>query len=200
MDTILNNIFGWDSFLSQAERDVGVGISIIQGNLYRNLSSLVNEMLTSNANEARARREGRLYVNVRGVYIFYYLTPGDYLWILENVNAGDRWDFKDYYSWADQFPNVPYHGVDDLFVVNGVRMGSADLGNLNFGYVMSALKVHTLVQLAGAGLAHISHHGIRNQLQNPRYILNFGDSDRCRLFTDLGRYWYANGRPIAKEV
>ena len=68
-------------------------------------------------------------------------------------------------------------------------MDSADLGNVNFGYVASALGISEPVQLLGAGFAHIAHHrGL--PLEN---IPNFGDSPRCRRFTDLGREWFREG-------
>ena len=80
-------------------------------------------------------------------------------------------------------------GVDSLFVVNGVIMGSADLGNLNFGYVMPAFWVPIPVQLIDAGAAHINDHGLYH-IEN---LLHFDDSPRCRYFTAMGRRWYKYG-------
>ena len=68
-------------------------------------------------------------------------------------------------------------------------MKPADLGNVNFGYVTSTLGITTPEQLIGAGVAHIwDHNGL--PLAN---IPHFGDSPRCRSFTDLGRQWYREG-------
>ena len=88
--------------------------------------------------------------------------------------------------------SIPWFTFDayDLFVVNDVVMNAADLGNLNFGYVTSALGVRTSIQLVGAGAAHIMDHGLYD-LENLRH---FGDSPRCRSFTDMGRRWYNEGR------
>jgi len=184
-DYNLNAIFGWSSFLTQAERNAGVGISIISGNLYRNLTVPVTAMLISNANEARARRGSGSSVTV--TRDFTVVTPNDYLWIMANFGAGERWDFKYRDSWVDQFPGFAFDEFG-LFVVNGVRMKAADLGNVNFGFVASALGVNTLVQLAGAGAAHVMDHGI-----SLSQIPHLGDSPRCRHFTAMGRRWYRQG-------
>ena len=37
-DTILNSRFGWDSLLTAADRNAGVGISIVNGNLYKDFT------------------------------------------------------------------------------------------------------------------------------------------------------------------
>ena len=180
-----------DSFITQAERNLGVTTINIGGIIYRDLSVPVNAMLTNNANEARAQRgRGPIVIKTPLLPIVSRLSPSDYLWIVQNFAAGHRWDFKDQDSWERQFQDIPFHGENGLFVVNGVVMKPADLGNVNFGYVTSALGVSTLVQLAGAGVAHIRDHG----LYHVENLLHFGDSPRCRYFTDMGRYWYRHGR------
>ena len=181
------------NFLTSAERAAGVTTAVIDGVHYRDLSVPVNAMLTSNANEARAQ--------IRGVpaglpfgfnaNLFRALDYANrYRWILENFPADHRWDFKYPQSWDDQFQGIPFRGEYAYFVVDGVIMKPADLGNVNFGYATSALGISTPVQLIGAGLAHINDHG----LYHAENLLHFGDSPRCRYFTDMGRRWYRQGR------
>jgi len=175
-------------FLTPDELAAGVTITLINGVMFRNLSVPVNAALTRSANEARARRPGVPPVN--NTRNFIIATPSDYLWILENFAAGQRWDFKDPEAWERQFPDIPFHGEYGHFVVNGVLMKPADLGNVHFGYVTSALGVPIPIQLVGAGVAHIRDHGLYH-IEN---LLHFGDSPRCRYFTDMGRRWYRHGR------
>ena len=179
-------------FLTPDELAAGVTTTLINGVMFRNLSVPVNAALTRNANEARARgtitvTNTRNFDNRIGASI---AAMSDYLWIIANFAAGERWDFKNPRAWADQFPDIPFHGEYGLFIVNGVIMKPADLGNVHFGYVTSALGIPTFIQLVGAGVAHIrDHEGL--PVEN---IPHFGDSPRCRYFTDMGRRWYRHGR------
>ena len=178
------------SFLTPNEIAAGVTKININGVYFRDLSVPVNAMLTSNANEARVRREGvPISVPIMPSLFFKADTAYIYSWILDNFAAGRRWDFKDADSWSNEFPGFNFDRYGQ-FVVNGVLMRPADLGNVNFGYVTSALGVPTPIQLVGAGVAHIRDHGF-----NTAYFRNFGDSDICRYFTDMGRSWYRYGRP-----
>ena len=179
--------------LSPAEIASGITTIEIGGITFRDMSAPVNAMLTNHANEARAQRRGvpaGLPPGFNTFPIRWADSLAGYLWILENFAEGQRFDFKHEESWERQFPYTRFHGVDDLFVVNGVLMGSADLGNLHFGYVTSALGIPTATQLIGAGVMHVRDHG-GLPIENIRH---FGDSPRCRYFTDLGRYWYRHGR------
>jgi len=184
---------GGSIVLSPAEIASGITTIEIGGVTFRDMSAPVNAMLTNHANEARAQRRGvpaGLPFGFNASSIRLADSIAGYLWILDNFAEGRRFDFKHYRSWEDQFPDTPFHGVDDLFVVNGVLMGSADLGNLHFGYVTSALGVPTATQLMGAGVMHATDHG-GLPIENIRH---FGDSPRCRYFTDMGRHWYRHGR------
>jgi len=175
-------------FLTQGELRSGIGVSFIAGNLYRDLSVPANAMLMSNANETTERR-GTSSSNVTNTRNFTVVTPSDYLWIMANFGYRERWDLKYQPSWERQFPYTPFLGIDGLFVVNSVRMDAADLGNVNFGFVASALGVNTPIQLIGAGVAHIMDHGGLPRAN----IRHFGDSPRCRHFTDMGRSWFRQG-------
>ena len=192
-DTDLNKRFGFNSFLTESERKAEVGISIISNTLYKDFTSIVFAKLRSNARAATSRIEGRFSVTAFDVN-FSYLTPDDYKWFIGMVGAGSPGDFKEASVWVAQFPGIPFPGVagKDIwydFVVDGVLMNAPDLGNLNFGYLGSALGILPPTQIIGAGLAHIKDHFLENGIPL-NTIPNFGDSPRCRTFTNMGRDWY----------
>ena len=146
-DNDCGGISSFGGFLTFDEILAGVTVTIIDGVMLRDLSVPVNAMLTSNANEARAQRRGvpagipRILTNI---YIMSNTTT-TYLWIMSNFGEGERWDFKDHDSWEDQFSGFTFDKYG-LFVVNDVVMDAADLGNVNFGYVTSALGISTPIQ------------------------------------------------------
>ena len=157
-DYTLNNIFGWSSFLTQADRDHGVGIVITGGNLYRNVTAPVNAALTRTANHAMALQIMAI-ANITN-------APGrptlvsNVLWFYNQVNHNAPWDIKEPNSWRQTIgsthPGRMWTGGGYTYThtyFRGQRMTAESIGNFTYGYIGAALGLPLPVLLAGSWYA-----------------------------------------------
>jgi len=137
---------------ANAIRSKYVNLTEINGNFYIDYSKEIDAMFNQNFRTA---------VNMR--YVIATMPMDNPLevvqtlaWFHQQVQAGGPMDFKNQASWESALSGTYYLGEDSIqFLVNGVLMTSADLGNINFGYVGALMGIGTDVLLLEAGVAQL---------------------------------------------
>jgi len=135
-DSILNRSFGWGSFLTDAERQAGVGIGIVNGNLYRDITTPFLGLMERAANTAAAR----------GAF-----NPADLLWFAGQFTDGGDWDIKNAGSWARAFPGITYvyNDLTPTIMFMGYHKNLHEMGNILYGYVGTAMGIPQQILLEG---------------------------------------------------
>jgi len=98
-DYAINAHFGWSSFLTQADRNHGVGIVITGGNLYRNVTAPVNAALAITANHSRELHLNALAGTLMNPSLGTARMTDNLVWFYGQVNHLGPWDIKEPNSW-----------------------------------------------------------------------------------------------------
>jgi hypothetical protein len=149
----INAHFGWSDFLTEADRNHGVGIVITGGNLYRNVTAPVNAALAITASHAASRvATGRVMgVNIAG--LFMTQTTTNMAWFYNQVKPGGPWDVKLLNSWETTIQSTFPGRFDTPIYFRGQRMTPESLGNWTYGYIGAALGLSLPVLLGGSWYA-----------------------------------------------
>ncbi|MCL2284975.1 MAG: polymorphic toxin type 44 domain-containing protein, partial [Firmicutes bacterium] len=135
LDTAINARFGFDSFLTDADRTAGVGIVITSGNLYRNVTAPVNAALAVTATQAAATSRFNL------------------AWFYRQVNHDGPWDIKRELRWEETIGSTFPGRFDTPIYFRGYRMTPESLGNWTYGYIGAAQGIPLNVLRAGSWYA-----------------------------------------------
>ena len=158
-DTVLNAKFGWDSFLTDEDRAIGVGIYIYKNMLYKDFTVPINAALSATA------AEGNRIAKTFG-YDFVYQM----IWFYGQVNHGADWDIKLPDNWnktisagTETFPGVGVRVYYDQWL-----MTPEQLGNFTYGYIGAAVRI-PLIMLYGASWLAAGFPLSGNELYNEFY-------------------------------
>ncbi|MCL2353447.1 MAG: polymorphic toxin type 44 domain-containing protein [Defluviitaleaceae bacterium] len=147
-DRAINSLFGWSSFLTQEDRNAGVGIVITNNRLYRNVTAAVNRALNSATSTARL-------LNFP-LHDFPGATLHAASWFVYQMYHGGPWDIKVPGRWRGTLgipaTYVPGHTTfqQTYFYFRGMRMRPEDLGNWTFGYIGAAVGFNLEMLLFGS--------------------------------------------------
>ena len=168
-----NAAFGFSSFLTDLDREHGVGIVITNGNLYRNVTEPVNTALALTAAEA-AHRHSLTYGIIFGMR--YCRDPhgiqqaDNLLWFIGQVNHGGPWDIKRPNSWNDTIGSTFPGSFDTPIYFRGYRKTPESLGNWTYGYIGAAMGFTLLELIGGSWFADgfSLPFGLRGDWENER--------------------------------
>ncbi|MCL1858453.1 MAG: polymorphic toxin type 44 domain-containing protein [Oscillospiraceae bacterium] len=129
-DTVLNARFGWDSFLTEADRAIEVGIYIFHGDLLKDFTIPINAALDITTAEANRRSQD-----------FFGTGPLDYIWFILQVAPDADWDIKRPDSWNRTIGKNTYPGFGVQVWYQNWVMKPEELGNYTYGYIGAGLNL-----------------------------------------------------------
>ena len=155
-DFDINARFGFASILTNADREAGVGISIILGQLYKDFTVPINTALSRTADTAEGLHKYYLdSLTFEGITSgqSVFLLGVSYGWFYDQVKTRGSWDIKVADSWNTTIAENTYPGqYDTQFAYMGTIMTPESMGNYTYGYIGAALGI-PLATLFGGSFA-----------------------------------------------
>ena len=138
-DKVMNDIFNWQSFLSDVDRKVGVEISISDNKLYYDVSKPMANLMFD--------------ASIISTYISNALPMDNKItWWISMVTHNGPWDIKQEKSW-DHSLGITYPGWGSTVVFLNQYLSLNDLGNILYGYAGIPLGFSPEVLAMGADFA-----------------------------------------------
>ena len=133
-DTILNERFGFESFLTDQDREAEVGIAIMDGKLYYDVTTPMTKLFH---NAKKLAEDKRWALNKM-------------FWFKDQVNHNADWDIKRSDPWSKSV-GTTYPGAHDAQIYfNGEYTTPEILGNLLYGYAGSAAWISEDMLILGS--------------------------------------------------
>ena len=133
---------------------------------YFDYTNEINQAIKNNINDYINKRIKYSYPEYIEEYSTWFYVPnidtyicGEVLpvltWFYEQVKPNAKWDLKVQRRWEEMFDNnkIHYYSQQFKFVYRGQIINSEDLGNINFGYLGSALALSLETMEKGVWLA-----------------------------------------------
>jgi hypothetical protein len=135
----------WSNFVTESDREAGVGIVVSGGNLFRDFTVPILNALDGARITAQRHSHNGLSPTPRGV-----------VWFFRQMNHYGPWDIKRRYSWNDTIAPGTFPGGGVQFYFSGMMMTPDDLGNFTFGYIGTAVGFSLPTLVVGSVFAEIT--------------------------------------------
>lgn len=124
-----------ESALSDYDREQGIKVVEVEGNVYYDYTEPINQLLEQSLGEFKTH-------DVKGAPLKDYKTILDkLLWFRAQVDNGMPWDLKVDEPWKQQFGELRMPAFGDEFYFRGEKITRENLGNLTYGYLGSVMGV-----------------------------------------------------------
>jgi len=178
-DFNLHASLGMSSFLTEADRAAGVGIVIVDGRLFKNFTTPINNALASTIATAQGHQRRISNSILINTPLFFIPSPNTFVhmarmasWFYDQVDHGAPWDIKLDRVWNQTIAYGTFPGVGVQVYFRGWLMTPEQLGNFTFGYIGAAAGLTHAALIGGsiyaAPLGSLAQ--IRNEISDWRYV------------------------------
>ena len=145
-----------DTMLTQADRNAGVTITMIDGKPYKDVSVPFNSVLYEAGSHAEQR----------------WRHDDSLIWFLNKVDHGKPYDIKRQGPWEQTIQSTYPGSYDTEVVMNGAITTPEKLGNIFYGYVGAGLGLPLWELYAGSWVAAdtSTQEKIQNEYEDRIYI------------------------------